>query len=194
MALRQLEDIVASRLAFGMEADITVIFYNTVSSSRDLKGVHVWHPASPPSVELLERLHDCSAVESEHHRMTSFRNALAAAILEFYDGKTSADVQLVIAAWTSIHDEHNEDDDAVTKSTIVELLQKRDALLQLVCVDDDTPEDVDCSKKMFQIFKKLKNSRRYYSTWNILKDPFNSGDIGWISHTVRTIILSHRPM
>jgi hypothetical protein len=185
VALRQLQDIVASRLAFAMETDITIIFYNTSTSSRDLQGVHVWHSASPPSVELLERLHDhdCSAMQSAHHRMASFQNGVVAAILEFYDGKISSDVQLVIAAWTSIHDDED-DDGSGTQDTIVELLRKRDALLQLICVDDNTPEDVKNSKKMFGVFSQLEKSRRYYNTRNILKDPFHSGDVGLISHTV----------
>jgi hypothetical protein len=188
VALRQLQDIVASRLAFGMEADITVIFYNTASNTRDLKGVHVWHPASAPSVDLLERLHNCSAVkfEFEHHGMKSFRNALAAAILEFYDGKISADVQLVVAAWTCLQEGHFEEKDAIVQSTI-ELLQKRDAFLQIICVDDETPEDVTHSSRFSEVFRGLGANRKCCSTWNILKDPFNSGDMGLLSHTVRLV-------
>lgn len=195
VALRQVQDIVASRLAFGMEAEIVIIFFNTLSTTRDLKGVQVWHPASPPSVDVLQRLHNCSSVQFEYHGMRSFRNALAAAILEFYDGRNPTDAPLVVAAWTCLADTHagSEDDDTIIDS-ILELVQKRDGLLQIVCVDDVTPGDVEeGASKWIQIIKRLQNSRRKYcSTWNILNDPFNdpynSGDAGLVSHTVRTMI------
>lgn len=187
VALKQVQDVVSSRLAFGMETELTIIFYNTASTTRDLKGVHVWHPAAPPSVELLERLHNGPFVQFGTYSMVYFRNAVAAAMLEFFDGRIMPDAQTIIETWTCLDGDRHEDDvDDSTIHSVVELFQKRNALLQIVTLDDSVPGRLDQSHNIWSfILERLNHQHKYCSTWSILKDPFGSGDDRLISHAVR---------
>lgn len=187
VALCQVQDIVASRVAFGMEAELAIILYNTPSTTRGLDGVRIYYPASPPSMELLERLYYEPPVPCELDHIRHFRNAVAAGILEFHHGKNTPATQTSIIAWTYPNSSHICNEDDATLAEIRELIEKRDLLLHVVSLHDGSINDIDLDETFWSaIIHHTNVRRRYESTWNILPNPYDTTGLPGclISHTV----------
>ncbi|KAI8111354.1 hypothetical protein M9434_004926 [Picochlorum sp. BPE23] len=143
VALKQVHDIVLSRLAFSVEDDITIIFFNTPSDDgqNQLGGIKTWHSASPPSIELLDRLssfnYDISRKSSSGSSANSFLNALIAAVLEFSDAKTTWDhAQTKIVVWTLASDgAYCVSENTLVSGQITQIIERRKFMLRIVTLD-----------------------------------------------------------
>ena len=195
-ALKQVSDVVASRLAHGVEDEITIVFFN--------RGVHVWHAAGPPSLALLERLDDLALGSSkrgilgkegdqqERHvsLLESLRDALVASVLEFPGEEWSSykvEVSLVVAVWTADNTGGCCDDNDPLLRTISELVNRRSIKLHVILLDDfklDVPRQNVCDTST--VWAKLcsLNLSVDHNTRSIVSNPFSlSTSTKLISHT-----------
>ena len=191
-ALKQISGIVASRLAHGVEDDITIVGWNRGAPD-------VWHAGGPPTPALLERLDDMVSSnakdivfgknDAREGRATSLaeslRDAMVSAVLEFDTDEWNnykIDVSLVVAVWTADNtgacpqgDDSGGGGDPAFR-TITELIHRRNIKFHAVLLDDlklDVPRQCasDASTQWARVCGSSEGSRDH-NTRSIVQNPF----------------------
>ena len=191
-ALKQISGIVASRLAHGVEDDITIVGWNRGAPD-------VWHAGGPPTPALLERLDDMVSSnakdivfgknDAREGRATSLaeslRDAMVSAVLEFDTDEWNnykIDVSLVVAVWTADNtgacpqgDDSGGGGDPAFR-TITELIHRRNIKFHAVLLDDlklDVPRQCvsDASTLWARVCGSSEGSRDH-NTRSIVQNPF----------------------
>jgi hypothetical protein len=184
-AVKQVSDLVASRLEMGVEDDVVIIFFNP--------GTHVWHAAGAPSLDLLQRLSDLLASspfvdettkdeifllstqdeisEKTIDQQTALRDALVAAVLEFQVEEVGAkryrgddrgkERPLTVACWTMVNLTETLEDNDETLGTIFELQRRRHIEIHTVLLDkQDAEVNGWVRSNSGSLWSKLSNASR----------------------------------
>ena len=159
------------------------------SNSNECDGVVVWHPAAPPSLDLLDRLRffdPISLATMPCNECTSnvIQNVFVASVMEFSQRKTFSDVRAVISVWTQVNSStavHPNDKQSL--QNIVSLVDKRD--LDVFVVDvEDLPDLPSTMRNIhLQILHSIQKARptRNDTFHSVVKNP------RW-SHSITGII------
>lgn len=183
-AMKQISDIIASRLAHGIDDDITIVLFNRGTPN-------VWHPGGMPTLALLERLDDLATSNAKDvvfgksderqgrssSLVESLRNAMISAVLEFDTGEWSnykVVISLVVVAFTSDNDTGTCDDDPCF-GTIVELICRRNIKFHTVFLDDHKLDvQRQCMNDASTVWARLclSEAAEDHNTRSIVANPF----------------------